>query len=118
MFGLNSIIGTAVTAVFLKFPEVTKNYDGNKFMIFELSNMISEELQRKHGKLFFDDYVKDFVEVKELNCGDFVQMKDNTNEELFTRLPNLDGTVDLYMNQKMFDKSVEPFCRKDFEKND
>lgn len=116
MFGLNSIIDTAVTAVLLKFPEATKNYNENKFMIFELSNMISEELQRKHRKLFFDDYVKDFVEVKDLNCGDFVQIKDNTNEKLFTRLPNLDGTVDLYMNEKAFNKIVEPFCRKDVNK--
>ena len=38
--------------------------------------------------------------------------KCKNNEELFTRLPNPDGTVDLYMNQKMFDKAVEPFCRK------
>lgn len=28
------------------------------------------------------------------------------NEELFTRLPNPDGTVDLHMNQKMFDEVV------------
>lgn len=34
------------------------------------------------------------------------------NEELFIRLSNSDGTVDLHMNQKMFDKAVEPFCRK------
>jgi len=33
------------------------------------------------------------------------------NEELFTRLPNPDGIVDLHMNQKMFDKVVEPFRR-------
>lgn len=112
MFGLNSIISTAVTAVLLKFPEVTKNYNQNKFIVFDLSNMISEELQRKHRKLFFDDYVKDFVELKDLNCEDFVQIKNNTNEELFTRLPNPDGTVDLHINRKVFDKAVEPFCRK------
>ena len=41
---------------------------------------------------------------------------ENKNEDnLFTRLPNSDDTVDLYMNQKMFDKAVEPFCRKDIE---
>lgn len=112
MFGLNSIIDTAVTAVLLKFPEVTKKYNQNKFMIFDLSNMISEELQRKHRKLFFDDYVKDFVEVKDFNCEDFVKIKNNTNEELFTRLPNPDDTVDLHMNQKMFDEVVGSFCRK------
>lgn len=88
MFGLNSIINIAVTTVLLKFPEVTKNYSQNKLMIFDLLNMISEELQIKHRKLFFDDYVKDFVELKDLNCEDFVQIKNNTNEELFTRLPN------------------------------
>lgn len=33
------------------------------------------------------------------------------NEELFTRLPNPDGIVDLHMNQKMFEKVVEPFRR-------
>lgn len=37
----------------------------------------------------------------------------NKNKDnLFTRLPNSDGTVDLHMNQKMFDKAVESFCRK------
>ena len=34
------------------------------------------------------------------------------NEGLFTRLPNSDGTVDLHMNQKMFDKVIDPFCKK------
>jgi hypothetical protein len=38
------------------------------------------------------------------------------NEELFTRLPNHDGTVNLHMNQEMFDKTVEQFCRKDVNK--
>ena len=75
MFGLNSIIEIAVIAVLLKFPEETKDYNQNKFKIFDLSNMISEELQIKHRKLFFDDYVKNFVEVKDLDCEDFVQIK-------------------------------------------
>lgn len=39
------------------------------------------------------------------------------NEELFTRLPNPDNTVDLHLNQKMFNKAVEPFCGKDIEEN-
>lgn len=37
--------------------------------------------------------------------------KCKNNEELFTRLLNPDGTVDLHMNKKVFDKAVEPFCR-------
>lgn len=40
------------------------------------------------------------------------------NEELFTRLPNQDGTVDLHMNQEMFNKIVESFCRKDINNCD
>lgn len=39
------------------------------------------------------------------------------NENFFTRLPNPDGTVDLHLNQKMFNKTVDSFCRKDIEEN-
>lgn len=42
--------------------------------------------------------------------------KCKNSEELFTQLPNPDGTVDLHMNQKMFDKAIEPFCRKMVER--
>ena len=75
MFGLNSIIEIAVIAVLLKFPEETKDYNQNKFKIFDLSNMISEELQIKHRKLFFFFFFKNIVEVKDLDCEDFVQIK-------------------------------------------
>lgn len=55
--------------------------------------------------------------IRIFHCKYIVRMKKiidkcKNNKELFTRLPNPDGTVDLYMNQKMFDKAVEPFCRK------
>lgn len=44
-------------------------------------------------------------------------MNVKANEELFTRLPNPDGTIDLHLNQNMFDKAAESFYRKDIEEN-
>lgn len=44
-------------------------------------------------------------------------MRIKSENNLFTRLPNSDGTVDLHLNQKMFNKLVEPFCRKDIGEN-
>lgn len=42
----------------------------------------------------------------------YIVRENKSEDNLFTRLPNPDGTVDLFMNKKMFDKAVEPFCKK------
>jgi len=56
----------------------------------------------------------DYCNEEHKNCDKCITDEEefDRNETLFTRLPNFDGTVDLYMDKKMFDKAVEPFCRR------
>ena len=64
MFGLSKIISLAVDSTLTKFP----NEDKRK--LFELSEMVADELSEKQGELFVKDYVKDFVDYKDLAIGD------------------------------------------------
>lgn len=42
----------------------------------------------------------------------YIISENKSEDNLFTRLPNTGCTVDLYMNKRMLDKAVKPFCRK------
>lgn len=70
MFGLNNIINLAVNMAFAKFPEALNDYKRNCKSLFEISEMVADELTHKQGKLFAEDYTKDFVSVKDLALGD------------------------------------------------
>lgn len=64
MFGINNAINLAITFITIKFPEEMKNFNNNKFVLFETAEMIADELIKKHSELFAEDYIKDFVEIK------------------------------------------------------
>ena len=71
MFGLNTIIDLAITFTIKKFPEETiLNYETNRDSLFEIAEMAVEELQVKNGDLFVKDYMKNYVDVKDLALGD------------------------------------------------
>ena len=70
MFGLNNMIKLATAFTFAKFPEATKDYNKNRIALFDIAEKVVEELQAKNGNLFVKDYIKDFVEVKDLALGD------------------------------------------------
>ena len=70
MFGLSNIINLATTFVFAKFPEATNNFKANCKDLFDVTEMVVEELQAKNGELFAKDYTKDFVNIKDLDFGD------------------------------------------------
>ena len=71
MFGLNTIIDLAITFTIKKFPEETLlNYEINRNSLFEIAEMVVEELQVKNGDLFVKDYMKNYVDVKDLALGD------------------------------------------------
>lgn len=70
MFGLNNIINLAILFTFTKFPEATKDYRKNRVsLLFEINEMVANELQIKNGNLFVEDYVKNFVDIKDLALG-------------------------------------------------
>ena len=66
MFGLNNMIKLATAFTFAKFPEAAKDYRHNCVTLFDVAEMVVEELQAKNGDLF----AKDFVEIKDLALGD------------------------------------------------
>ena len=71
MFGLNTIIDFAITFTIKKFQEETLlNYETNRNSLFEIAEMVIEELQVKNGDLFVKDYIKNYVDVKDLALGD------------------------------------------------
>ena len=70
MFGLNNIINLATAITFAKFPEAVQNFKPNCKDLFEVTEMVVEELQAKNGELFVKDYTKNFVDVKDLVFGD------------------------------------------------
>lgn len=70
MFGLNNIINLAVNMTFTKFPEALNDYKKNCNVLFEVSEMVADELTYKQGRLFVEDYTKGFVSVKNLAFGD------------------------------------------------
>lgn len=59
-----------MVAVLSKFPETIKDYERNKFLLFEISEMVSDELVKKNLTLFVEDYTKDFVDIKNVMLGD------------------------------------------------
>lgn len=79
MFGLNNIISIAVYSVLSKFSEDLKDYNKNKFTIFDLSEMICNELVNKHGYLFIEDYTKNLINIKDFEIGKKNIWLDNTN---------------------------------------
>ncbi len=70
MFGLNNAVNLAVNMTFAKFPEALNNYKRNCKSLFEVSEMVADELTHKQGKLFVEEYTKDFVSVNDLVLGD------------------------------------------------
>ena len=70
MFGLNNIINLAVNMTFTKFPEALNDYKKNYNALFEVSEMVADELTYKQGGLFVKDCTKDFVSIKDLTFGD------------------------------------------------
>lgn len=59
-----------MVAVLSKFPETIKDYKRNKFLLFEISEMVADELVKKNLTLFVEDYTKDFVDIKNVMLGD------------------------------------------------
>lgn len=84
MFGLSSIIALAVGMVFSKFPNELKDCRKNCSCLFELSEMVTNELATKHGELFVEDSVKDFVNYKDLTLGDKALIDENNFNTLVT----------------------------------
>ena len=71
MFGLVSIIDLAIIFTIKKFPEeAILSYNTNRETLFDVATMVAEELQIKNGDLFVKDYMKDYVDVKDLAIGD------------------------------------------------
>ena len=70
MFGLNSITNLAVVHTLAKFPEAAKDYRRNRIALFDVANMVADELTEKNGDLFVKDYIKNFVSIKDLVLGD------------------------------------------------
>ena len=70
MFGLNNMIKLATAFTFAKFPDAAKDYNKNCVDLFDVAEMVVEELQTKNGDLFVKDYIRDFVDVKDLTLGD------------------------------------------------
>ena len=64
--------------------------------------------------------VGDYCNEEDKNCDKCISDEEiyERNQCFFTHLPNPDGTVDLHMNQKMLNKNVESFCKKDIENYD
>lgn len=88
---------------------------------------VGDKIDASDGEYDFATWVRPELFVKCKNCGEKINYKvivkdgilseikithSERNEGLFTRLPNSDGTVDLHMNQKMFDKVIDPFYKK------
>lgn len=69
MFGLNNIIKLATAFTFAKFPEAAKDYRKNCVALFDVAEMVANELTEKNGDLFVKDYTKNFVSVKDLKLG-------------------------------------------------
>lgn len=70
MFGLNNIIKLATAFTFAKFPEAAKDYKKHCVDLFDVANMVADELTEKNGDLFVKDYTKNFVDIKDLARGD------------------------------------------------
>ena len=70
MFGLNNMIKLAVAFTFTKFPEAAQDYKKNCVDLFDVADMVVDELTEKNGNLFAKDYTKNFASVKDLSIGD------------------------------------------------
>lgn len=69
MFGLNNIIKTATAFTFAKFPEEANDYRINCVALFDVAEMVANELTEKNGDLFVKNYTKNFVSAKDLKLG-------------------------------------------------
>lgn len=70
MFGLNNMIKLAVAFTFTKFPEAAKDYKKNCVDLFDVAEMVADELTEKNGSLFVKNYAQNFVDIKDLALGD------------------------------------------------
>lgn len=81
-----------MTAALSKFPETIKDYERNKLLLFEISEIVIDELVKKNQTLFIENYSKDFVDVKNVMLGDkndfdFSRGNDIGVEKLFSYKP-------------------------------
>lgn len=62
---LNDCINLGICFTLSKFPKEAKDYKRNKFALFEMSEMVTDELVKKHGDLLIKPYIDHLVNVKE-----------------------------------------------------
>lgn len=67
---VNDCITLAIYFTLTKFPEEVKDFNRNKFSIFEIADMVANELANKHSDLFVKPYLEQLVDVKDFNIGD------------------------------------------------
>ena len=66
----NDCINLATSFTLARFPEEARNYKQNRFILFEVSEMVADELSRKHNDMFIKPYIEKLVDVNDLAIGD------------------------------------------------